>query len=215
MCAETSFSQLLTACSGIFLEFCHSHGLNQYVTSPTRSDNILDLVSCNDYKCVQNISIFEPFSTSDHSQVRFNVLLDMPRCRPSRSYPVHDFSWADWSQIKLFLNEVDFYEVFNNELPAHDIIINFYDIIHDCMARYVPVSRRSFRTKSRSLIISARKSILRKSQAWRTYRTFRIPESLALYRKAASDCKTAIYSFISNYENNLISTGNLGAFYRP
>jgi hypothetical protein len=45
-------------------------------------------------------------------------------------------------------------------------------------------------------------------------RTFRTPESLASYRKAASDCKSAIYSFISSYENNLISNGNLGAFCR-
>jgi hypothetical protein len=145
---------------------------------------MLDLVLSNDYKCVQNISIFEPFSTNDHSQVRFNVLLDTPRCRPLRSYSVRNFSHADWAQIRLFLNNVDFYEVLNNDLPAYDIISNFYDIINDCIARYVPVSHRSFCTKSRSMTYpySVRKSILRKSQAWRTYRTFRTPESLASYR---------------------------------
>jgi hypothetical protein len=111
---------------------------------------------------VQNINIFEPFSTSDHSQVRFNVPLDTPHCRPLRSHSVCDFGRADWAQIKLFLNNVDFYEVFNNDLPAHDIINNFYDIINDCIAHHVPVSHRSFRTKSRFMFYpySVRKSIL-------------------------------------------------------
>jgi hypothetical protein len=52
------------------------------------------------------------------------------------------------------------------------------------------------------------------SQAWLVYRAFHIPESLVTYSKAASDCKNAIYSLAVNYEKNLVSNGNTGAFYR-
>jgi hypothetical protein len=34
------------------------------------------------------------------------------------------------------------------------------------------------------------------------------------YRKAASECKSAIYSFTVQYENNLVNNVNIGAFYR-
>jgi hypothetical protein len=61
---------------------------------------------------------------------------------------------------------------------------------------------------------SVRRKLCKKSQAWRVYHDFRIPESLASYRKDASECKSAIYSFTAHYENMLVSIDNIGAFYR-
>lgn len=43
---------------------------------------------------------------------------------------------------------------------------------------------------------------------------FRPLESLASNRRAASECKTAVYSFITSYENNFVSNDNIGVFYR-
>jgi hypothetical protein len=59
-------------CTGIFLDFCYNFGLHQLVNSPTRADNILNLVLGNDYACILNVKVSEPFSTSDHFQVRFD-----------------------------------------------------------------------------------------------------------------------------------------------
>jgi hypothetical protein len=39
-------------------------------------------------------------------------------------------------------------------------------------------------------------------------------ELLVTNRKAASECKNAVYSFFVIYENNLVSNGSTGAFYR-
>ncbi len=54
----------------------------------------------------------------------------------------------------------------------------------------------------------------KKSTAWRIYRTLRTPESYSSCKKVASACRAAITYFISSYENNLVTNGNLGDFYR-
>jgi hypothetical protein len=113
-------------CTGIFLNFCYNFGLRQLVNSPTRADHILDLVLSNDYACVLNVNVFEPFSTSDHCQVRFDVLHKLPSSRPTLSHSFRDFSGANWDQIKLFLANVDFYDVFHDDLPARGTSLKIF-----------------------------------------------------------------------------------------
>jgi len=44
---------------------------------PTKGDNMLDLVLCNDLYVVSCIDVIEPYSNSDHSMVEFNLVLKM------------------------------------------------------------------------------------------------------------------------------------------
>ena len=48
-------------------------GFTQFIDLPTRGDNILDVLLVNDPQLISNISIDEPFSTSDHATVNFKV----------------------------------------------------------------------------------------------------------------------------------------------
>jgi hypothetical protein len=58
------------------------------------------------------------------------------------------------------------------------------------------------------------RKIRKKATAWRIYRAFKTPESLASYKKIASQCKSAIYSHVLYREKQLIDIGNVGKFYR-
>jgi hypothetical protein len=49
----------------------------------------------------------------------------------------------------------------------------------------------------------------KKATAWRVFRAFRTQESLESYKKVALKCKTAIKKLTADYENRLISSGNL------
>ena len=40
------------SCTGVFLNLFYNNGLKQFVNSPTRLDNLLDLVLCNDANCI-------------------------------------------------------------------------------------------------------------------------------------------------------------------
>jgi hypothetical protein len=85
----------------------------------------------------------------------------------SHSYVVLDYNRADWSQLKSFLNKVDFYKVSHGDLRTQDVISNFYDIINDCLGSLVPASCCKPYTKSRMFRcpFSVRKKLRKKPQA--------------------------------------------------
>jgi hypothetical protein len=85
-------------CSGTFLEFYYTHGLRQYVTSPTRSEHILDVVFSNDYNSILNIKTLEPFGSSDHCQVAFQVARSTAAV--SYVFTTRDFKFADWAKLR-------------------------------------------------------------------------------------------------------------------
>jgi hypothetical protein len=100
---------------------------------------------------------------ADHCQVRFDVLHKLPSSRPTLSHSFRDFSGANWDQIKLFLANLDLNNVFHDDLPARDIIDNFYVILNDCLDRFVPFISRKINSKARlfNYPFSVRKKILR------------------------------------------------------
>jgi hypothetical protein len=59
-----------------------------------------------------------------------------------------------------------------------------------------------------------RRKLRKKATAWRVYRTYKTPGSLASYKKLASQCRSAIYSFALSREDQLVEKGNVGKFFR-
>ena len=63
-----------------FIESITDNMLTQLVTSPTRINNILDLVFTNNTDMISDITVDEPFSTSDHNMITMEV-----NCQVSRT----------------------------------------------------------------------------------------------------------------------------------
>ena len=61
----------------IFKLFFYKLGLQQFVRSPTINNNILDLILSNDFNCVYNVDIAQPFNNSDHNSVSFDILYNV------------------------------------------------------------------------------------------------------------------------------------------
>jgi hypothetical protein len=203
-----------STCSGIFLDFYYNHGLCQCVTTPTRYNNVLDLIFTNDINCVLNVGSIEPFSTSDHNQVCFDVPCNVTQ--RNYSYRTRNFIYADWSGINAFLSSTDWFELFHSNLSAKSIIDNFYNIIDTCIEQHVPCkyvscSRRYDHSK---YPLGIRRLLRKKAIAWRANRVFKTPESMAKYKSLASKCKYAIREFVKDYESHLVSNENIGAFFR-
>jgi hypothetical protein len=190
------------------------HGLQQYVTRPTRGTHTLDLVFCNDSNCVINTRSLEPFSTSDHCQVSFQVPYKTES--NTKLFITRDFKLADWAGIRTFLDQIDFFQLFHGNLAVTSIIEEFYKILNLCLDRFVPIKYNTNRTNSQLVKYpyALRRLLRRKAAAWRKYSTPKTLESLAVYKNIASQCKSAIYSFSLSYENNLIANANIGSFYR-
>ena len=56
-----------------FVECIINNGLTQIVDFPTRKDNILDLIFCNDANYISRAYCVEPFVLSDHENIFFTI----------------------------------------------------------------------------------------------------------------------------------------------
>src|SRR5437867_4414275 len=105
-----------------FYDFTTDHGLFQFVTSPTRGSNILDIVLCNDPLFVTDVKTAAPFSNSDHNSVYcvFNISISKSAARSScynrcatvktcNSFKRNVILWtkANWSQLEIFYNQLN------------------------------------------------------------------------------------------------------------
>ena len=59
----------------MFLDATIDLGFSQYVAEPTRGENILDIVLCNDPLLISEVNVGPPFSISDHNRVDFLICL--------------------------------------------------------------------------------------------------------------------------------------------
>jgi len=64
------------SCTGVFLNMFYSLDLAQFVTESTHNNNALDLVYSNDYYCISDLHVCNPFSTNDQNTIKFDILLN-------------------------------------------------------------------------------------------------------------------------------------------
>jgi hypothetical protein len=204
--------------SGIFLDFFYNNALTQLVTQPTRvgstsrNGSILDLVFCNDTNFVHNVNVTAPFSTSDHCSVEFDIIHDVKIAQADVSS--YDFSQADWVSIASYLDNVDFFNLFDSCVDVNSVVNNFYLVIFEAFNRFVPL-RNCYKFNCQSHYPhKIRRLFSKKCTAWKQYRTFHTQELLAKYKSIASQCRSAIYSHHVDVENKVINSENTNKFYR-
>ena len=82
--------------SGQAKEFCHcleDNFLVQHVTTPTRNENILDLVITDEPDMVSDIIDLGVLATSDHYALQWKLLVSPVSC--DRTHQVFDYARAD------------------------------------------------------------------------------------------------------------------------
>ena len=122
-----------------FAEFIIQHALLQYVHSPTRRSNILDLVFCDDPYSICNLNITHPFSTSDHNAIEFQLCCDiMSQSNPlsTNNISKYYFKKADWEGVADEMSTVDWNFVFNNDI--NDLYDAFCDTLFSIIDKFVP-----------------------------------------------------------------------------
>ena len=77
----------------LLLDFSLFNGFSQLVNEPTRQDNILDLMLCNEPLLITGVDIQSPVGKSDHASVKFHISLGCsslcePDCNTDRTYAV-------------------------------------------------------------------------------------------------------------------------------
>ena len=203
-------------CEERFLNFVLDYNFKPNVFEATREQNILDQVLCNDPFAVFNTEVVMPFSSSDHNSVTFDVLLHVPIITDSNvssyNFPDFNFNNADWTKINEALSLVDWYDILNNH-DCNDQWTLLCRTLEDVIAQHVPLKTArasNFRTKQPH---SIRKLLNKKCLAWRLWKKVNTTESKNKYKTAASNYRAAVLKHKYEYEQKIVSSGNLGKFY--
>ena len=83
------------------VDFVNANGMIQYVNEPTHNSNILDLVLLNDALLLSSLSVYEPFSISDHSTVHFSLSFETNRIE-STERKLYNWPQTDWGGFNDF-----------------------------------------------------------------------------------------------------------------
>lgn len=136
-----------------FLNLFFALNLRQHVTSPTRGNNILDLVMTSQNCHVVDTHVIPALSTSDHSGVLFkflfNNILNIIAPKP-------DFVHADYDKIKQELSTLDWFALFDGYNDIDDLYRIFCTTLFSVFEHTVPIKRtasplESYPTYIRSL----------------------------------------------------------------
>ena len=87
--------------SNIFLEYCISEGLEQFIDEPTRKESTIDLLLCDEIasRRLTDVQILPPLtSTCDHSLIEFQVTVKNKKSnvQPNATY---DYNNGDYESI--------------------------------------------------------------------------------------------------------------------
>ena len=148
---HVNWSTNVTKIDGIhnaFVDCLSQLGFTQFIHEPTRVNsgcmgNILDLVFCNDTIGTNIDQLLAPFSTSDHSMIKFSIFVPTtePLPVPDKStvdqqdsnhnitLPIYDWNSGDYAAINECLSNFDWNELFGFNFDCESIWDKFKSII--------------------------------------------------------------------------------------
>ena len=121
-----------------FLNFCTGNALSQFVTEPTRENNILDLFLSFDNLEPMETKVINNFSTSDHAIVE--VYLNNCHHINSPAKIVKDFNNANWELIHSHLACIN-WDSFFYDTNVHHMWLQLKNLLLFLIDTYVPSKR--------------------------------------------------------------------------
>ena len=87
-------------------------GHKQNVTAPTRGDNLLDIILCNNSMNLLNVSVVEPIANCDHNAISFKIWC--PSYSNNNCNIRYNFYNADFGSFSNYLSSINWNTVFVN-----------------------------------------------------------------------------------------------------
>jgi hypothetical protein len=181
-------------------------GLEQKVMHPTLGDNILDIIFSG--PIVDHVRVSEPFSTSDHKTVHFNIEFEKP---PITMTSKLNFRRAQYDNIKLYLSYYSWPDVFSDCVHIDDFFTKFISILNASIQNFVPKYIVSDKSSKYPRFI--RKMMSKKLALWRKYKEKKTEEDKTAYKNYVRLFRCELLKFQSNCEAKLLKSSNSKTFY--
>ena len=111
--------------SQLLYNVCSELGLIQLINQPTRDSNLLDLLFTNDPSLLSNYAVSQPFGTSDHDSIIFDIYRhnraasQSKRSNTNRGNRVLIWNETDWASFADMWAYTDWHKLFYNATGAN------------------------------------------------------------------------------------------------
>lgn len=210
---DFNFSELVWSSDGAvdrchpFVECLDNNYLSQLVNKPSRGDSFLDLIITSDTSIVQNVTVDEHFSNSDHCVIRYDFCAQSSR--KSNFIQHYNYFKSDYSAMRNYSGVKGWGNLISS--PNQDVFTVWDKIKYDLLdLRDTFVSKKSEHQKYKAKWItsSVRRLQRRKKKAWIKYQSN--PNDTELYdtykcklRRSVSENKKAKLAYEAKLADNI------------
>ena len=127
-----------------FLDLVQNCFLVQHVDKPTRGNNILDLVLSSNENMVENLTVKEPFGTSDHNVVLFHAITKTELQQWRSVY--YDYRKGNYEGMKGYLSDTNWDDVLGKP-TVDETWVSFKGVIEEAIDKFVPKRECSVKTR--------------------------------------------------------------------
>ena len=131
-----------------FLCLVQDNFLTQHVLEPTRAARVLDIVLSSQNEFVDNVVIQEPFGSSDHNQLHFNINIKSDKTKVKQCR--RDFSRGNYKEIRKSLARIDGNDEMNN-MTATECWNILRRELDSAIDSYVPMKKQGKRFKKKQM----------------------------------------------------------------
>jgi hypothetical protein len=190
-----------------FMRIFTKRGYKQMVGTPTRGDNILDLVFADDSTLVSSLKVCGPFSTSDHCVISTELNFGIKECAKFRT------CWHSGSYIELCdcLLVCDWQMLFAACTSVDDVYDQFVGICRELISMFIPCKR--VKNGVPHSCAAVRKALNHKLRCHQIHRRERSELSLETFKAATESVTKTILAQNLQYEKSLIAGTDIRKFY--
>ena len=197
-----------------FLDLVLNAGFSQLITKATHTNgNILDLALTNELFLVSDVSVLEPFSTSDHYAINLKVRFAQPATGPAEIR--RDYWNANFDEFSGFLMSVDWANVFMSCATIDQFWMAFTEVLNAGIEKFVPLKsiyKGKKKCPRQSIFISNLKTKKRKS--YLAHKKSKNPVNLRRSKQASQNVRKAMRDFVGNQERSILASKNPSKFFR-
>lgn len=184
-----------------FIECVQDNFLTQHVQQATRGHNVLDLVITSEENLIENLEVKEPFGTSDHCIITWDLITLKTDQTNKGSQKFYNYFRADYAKIIEWAKLQNWNEIIKGE-NIDDDWNRFKTVIEEIVDKNIPL--RKLRKKKypwvTNNVIKCRRA---KNKAWAKYLKVRTNKSYEKYKQKLNKSVAANKSAQIEFEKQL------------
>jgi hypothetical protein len=183
-----------------FLDLVQDCFWHQLVTSPTRGDNILDLILTSDEEMVDNVLVIESLSNSDHNMIKFELFLEISTKEDKQIR--YDLNKGNYSQLNTIMDEVN-WGLELDGLDAEKMWDKFQKKMSDSIVSCIPTKKPRNYQYPRWMTRCAIRARNYKLRMWKRFRLSGTYNDKVEYKRALNNATAKYKAAKQDFEKKL------------